>query len=172
MEHITLESIYEAYYQKVKFFVMKKVGDQDAVEDLVSDIFLKISSNMDRYDPEKAAISTWVYTIANNTVLDYYRTRKVHGQIPEENGENGSLPESLVDAEELDAGLIAAERLEELAAAMEQIPQRSRDIIILHYYGGLTLKEAAQKMGMSYANIKLVHKKALLQLRSIMTELA
>ena len=45
------------------------------------------------------------------------------------------------------------------------LKERERDLILLHYYKGLTLKEVADKMGMSYINAKVIHKKALAALR-------
>ncbi len=165
MAAVSIESIYTEYYKKVSYFVLKKVGDQMTAEDIVSDVFLKISANIDRFDPEKAAVSTWVYTIANNTVLDYYRTRKVYSEIPSENGESGALPEALVDSAPLDSALIKEDELNELADALVSIPERLRDIIILHYYQNMSLKECAFRMGMSYANIKILHKKALTELK-------
>lgn len=171
MGAVSVEEIYRDYYKKVSFFVMKKVGNDQITEDIVSDIFLKITGNIERFDPTKAAVSTWVYTIANNTVLDYYRTRKVYSEIPAENGESGALPEALVDSAPLDLALIANDELTELAEALAGIPERLRDIVILHYYENLTLKEVAVRMGMSYANVKILHKKALLELRGLLGEI-
>lgn len=165
MEDLCLENIYQEYHQKVCRFVLKKVSDSEISEDLVSDIFLKIAANLNRYDAQKSALSTWIYTISSNTVLDYYRTRRIHSELPEENGENGAMPQILVSTSPLDSNLLAEEALTELATALETLPQRSRDLIILHYYGNLTLKEVALKLGMSYANVKLVHKKALAELK-------
>ncbi len=166
MQKPSLEEIYNAYYKKIYSFVMRKISDIDAAEDLVSDIFLKVAANIDRFDPDKACISTWLYTIANNTVLDYYRTRKVHEPIPDENGSEGMMPEALVDTRDIESEIIANEELEELANALEHISVRSRDVIVLHYYGNMTLKDVAQRMGMSYANVKIVHKKALQELKA------
>lgn len=168
MESLCLEKIYQDYYPKVCRFVLKKIADSETSEDLVSDIFVKVAANLDRYDREKASLSTWIYTISNNTLLDYYRSRKIHRELPDENGEEGRMPESLVDASPLDSDLLADEALEGLALALEALPRRSRDLIILHYYEGLSLKEIALKLGMSYANVKLIHKKALAQLRAEM----
>lgn len=165
MQQSSLEEIYNAYYKKIYSFVMRKVSDIDITEDLVSDIFLKVAANIDRFDPDKACLSTWLYTIANNTVLDYYRTRKVHEVIPDENGSEGMMPEALIDAGDIESEIIANEELEELADALEHISERSRDVIVLHYYGNMTLKDVAQRMGMSYANVKIVHKKALQELK-------
>ena len=60
------------------------------------------------------------------------------------------------------------EPVPETEEALEKLPQRERDLIILHYYTGLTLKEVAVKMSMSYSNTKLVHNKALMLLRNRM----
>ena len=60
------------------------------------------------------------------------------------------------------------ETLDELAEALEQLEQRKRDLIILHYYSGYTLKQTAEKMQMSYANAKIMHTKALRELKKLM----
>ena len=58
-----------------------------------------------------------------------------------------------------------AETLDLLAYSLEKLEERLRDIIILHYYGGKKLKEIAEAMHMSYPNMKLLHRKALGQLK-------
>lgn len=165
---VSLEEIYQEYYPKVTGLVYKKVGDRDAVEDLVEDIFLKIAQNLDRYDPDKASLSTWIYTIASRMIMDYYRGRRLFLEIPNESGEEGSLPEVLVDDKALDANLLLEEQLELLAEGLTQLKQKERDIVILYYYKDITLKEAAQVMGMSYANAKVLHKKALNKLHKVL----
>ena len=67
------------------------------------------------------------------------------------------------------AGILEEETLEELASALEKLPPRERDLIVLHYYHNLQLKEIAQIMGMSYSNCKVIHSKALARLRQHMT---
>ena len=161
MAAVTLEQVYRDYYDKVTRFVRKKVADPTDAEDLVSEVFLKLTKNWDKFDPEKASASTWVYTIANNTVVDYYRTRKVHVEMPDEAEETRGLPQELIDYAAPDEQLMRAESLNDLARALEQLKEKERDLIILHYYQNMTLKEVAEKMGMSYINAKVIHKKAL-----------
>ncbi|MBR1892829.1 MAG: hypothetical protein IJ815_04795 [Lachnospiraceae bacterium] len=55
-----------------------------------------------------------------------------------------------------------------LADALEKLDMRLCDIVLLHYYGGKTLKEIASAMNMSYPNMKILHKKALGQLRKLL----
>ena len=63
------------------------------------------------------------------------------------------------------AEVTAATSPEELAAALEKLPQRERDVIILHYYSGISLREISEAIGMSYSNMKIIHRKALAGLK-------
>ena len=67
------QEIYEDYYDKVLSFIRARVNVQQDAEDLTSDVFLKCYKNIEKYDPERAAVSTWIFTIANNTLKNHYR---------------------------------------------------------------------------------------------------
>lgn len=169
MAEWSLEQVYRTYHDRVYWLIYKKIGDPDTAEDLTSDVFAKVTQHLDRYDPAKAGMGTWVYTIANRTLTDYFRTRKIHLELPTESGEEGSFPEVLIEDEDPGAELYLEEQLDELVRALQSLPERERDLIILHYYSGLTLKVIAGKMGMSYANAKVVHKKALNGLKAFLS---
>ena len=87
-------------------------------------------------------------------MTDYYRTRRIHTSYDEVY----ELPAPEKDRDMLDT----------LADALMILKERERDLILLHYYKGLTLKEVADKMGMSYINAKVIHKNALTCLRQTM----
>ncbi len=150
-----MEEIYNEYHDKIRNYVRSKISNSWDVEELTSEIFLKICKNKDTFDSSKAARSTWVYTIARNTVIDYLRTKK-YEQI---------LPVEIEDKHEIDESILKNEMLELLADALEELDERSRMIIIQHYYNEISLKELAQKLGMSYSNIKIIHHKALQKMK-------
>ena len=101
------------------------------------------------------SLSTWIYTITRNTVIDYFREIKTHIEFLDE-----------IEADTLSAdSLVDDELLEDLAYALETLSERERDLIILHYYKGYTLKRISEMMDMSYINAKLIHTKALSMLR-------
>lgn len=152
------EQLYIEYADKVMGYIRSKITNQADAEDLHSTVFLKVYQKFDTFDQTKASVSTWIYTITKNTVTDFFRTRHVHSEIEED----------ILDEGDEYQGILDEETLNELADAMEKLPERERDLIILHYYTGLTLKEVAVKMGMSYSNTKLVHNKALMLLRNRM----
>lgn len=154
---MTQEEVYRQYHDRIQYYIMGKVSDYHVAEDLTSTVFLKISQKFAEYDESKASISTWIYTIANNTVIDFYRTHKVHEEVPEEIAVSG----------EIDDELLRSEQLSELAGALRKLSERERDIIILHFYHNRTIKEIAAEMNMSYGNVKVVQQKALMKLRGM-----
>ena len=145
------EQIYLQYHDKVRAYVRRKIQDPHDVEDLVSAVFMKIVQKLDSYDPAKASVSTWVYTITRNTVTDYFRTRR----------SMVAFEDYMVDETEL-----ADDALDCLADALVSLKEKERDLIVLHYYSGHTLKTVAEMMGMSYINTKVIHKKALTSLQA------
>ncbi len=66
--------LYDEFMPKVFAFIHYKVNDGPTTEDLTSLVFEKALANFTRYSSDKAAFNTWVFTIARNTVIDYYRT--------------------------------------------------------------------------------------------------
>ena len=117
---LTYDEVYENYSDKVMHYILSKISSRSDAEDLFSTVFLKVFEKFPSFDQSKASVSTWVYTIARNTLI-------------------------------------------------EKLPPRERDLIVLHYYHNLQLKEIAQIMGMSYSNCKVIHSKALARLRQHMT---
>ena len=151
---MTVEGIYREFYPKILRYVRSRISSQEA-EDLCSAIWLKIQKGLAGSDSRKASLSTWIFTITRNAVTDYFRTRRTEEELSEE----------IAASEDPADGMMEEEALEELAAALEKLPTRECDIIILHYYTGISLKEIAARMGMSYSNLKLIHGKALSLLR-------
>lgn len=146
--------IYEDYSLKVRNFILSKVNDFALAEDLTSDVFLKVFSKIDSFDPKKASLSTWIFTIARHRLIDYYRTRKVNVELPEDL--TYDIDESICDEDNLKA----------LKKAIGNLNEKERDVIILHYYSKMTLKDIANKMGISYAYAKMIHSKALEKMKN------
>ncbi len=68
----------------------------------------------------------------------------------------------------LEEALSAKMRLEELEAALERLPEREKDIIILRFYSGLPSKEVAARMGLSDGNVRYLQTQALKKLRTML----
>ena len=150
------EELYLRYKDKVLGYIRSHVGDPYDAEDLCSAVFVKVYSRLGSYTESLASVSTWIYSITRNTVIDYYRTRRVHAPIDED------LPVE----DSTDEALLREESLRSLADALKALPRELSDLIILRYYKNLTLTEIAEKMHLSYGVTKNRHREALLRLRT------
>ncbi|MCR4591014.1 MAG: sigma-70 family RNA polymerase sigma factor [Lachnospiraceae bacterium] len=146
-----IETIYTDYHEKVLYFIRCKVNSVDDAEDICSDVFMKVQNKFSDFDSEKASLSTWIFTIARNTVIDFYRKTRVTEEIPED----------LSSDFEVDSGLLNRETLSALADALEKLSDEERTVIVLHYYEGLSLKDIEENTGLSYGQVKLRHNSAL-----------
>jgi len=152
---LDLEQIYLEYSGKVMGYIRARVHGYADAEDLCADVFEKVQRKLSEYDASKASVSTWIFTITRNTVIDYFRRYKAFSE-PDEN---------LSDDSEVDEGLMNAEMLDELADALDALPDELRTLIVLRYYDGKPLTEVAEVMGLSYGAVKLRHQSALTKLR-------
>ena len=153
-----LETLYTQYSSKVMGYIYARVRNRADAEDLCADVFEKVQRKLDGFDPAKASVSTWIFTITRNTVIDHYRRSKPSEE-PDEN---------LSDETEVDEELLNNEMLSELTAALRALPEEMRDIIVLRYYDGKPLTEVAEIMGLSYGAVKLRHQSAMAKLRRLM----
>ena len=154
--------IYTQYRDKVFGFVRSKIYNQTEVEDIVQTVFLKVYSNLDKYDETKASLSTWIYIITRNTVYDYLKDKRDHPVL--------ELIENTEESEEkTDDSLLNQEALEELACALQKLPQNQRDIIILIYYHGKPKTEVAKILDITYGQLRYLHDKALSRLKETLS---
>lgn len=154
--------IYEEYRSKIFGYVSSKIYNRTEVEDVVSSIFLKICKNIEKFDSQKASLSTWIYTITRNTVYDRLKSMRDHPSF--------ELDERMPASENVEDGILAEETLEELAAALEKLPQDERDIIILIYYKKLDRKTVAESFGITYGQLRYLHDKAIQKLEKLIVK--
>ena len=152
------EQLYSEFKDKVTSYVRGKVTNEQDVQDIVSEVFVKVFEGLSGYDESKASFSTWIYTITRNTVADHFRSAKRFCELPEEICSDGGIEQELINEE----------TLERLANALLKLGERERDIVVLRYYSGKTLVDIAKMLGISYSYAKLLHSSALKTLRSLL----
>ena len=158
MDRPDMALIYSQYHTKVMGYIYARLRSRADAEDLCQDVFEKVHLKLDSFDPEKASVSTWIYSITRNSVIDFYRRSRPAAE----------LDENLAHDAMVDDDLLNDETLEELAQALAKLPAQLREIVVLRYYDGIPLTEIAKKTGLSYGAVKLRHAKALGLLRQEM----
>lgn len=154
-----LETIYIEYKDKVTAYLSGKVGNITVAEELCSDVFVKVAAALDRFDSQKASVSTWIYRIAHNTLCDYYRTRHEHASLEDYFD---------VDDKVLEETVCRDDSLDALADALEALPPRERELIVRRYYYGETLKMIAARFSVSYAYVRILHTNALKKMKKFL----
>lgn len=120
---------------------------REEIEDLVSEVFIKVFRNLHRYRAEHP-FSTWLYRLAANHVLDHGRRRQRQGGRVE-------LPADLADpAPDPGESFEVRERSRLVRDALEGVAPRYRETMFLVYVEGLQLDEAASILGLPLGTVK------------------
>ena len=72
----TFEQIYKEYKDRLLFFIRGYVKSEVVAEEILQDVFIKVNEHKDNYDVYKAKLNTWLYSIAKNKVVDYFRSKE------------------------------------------------------------------------------------------------
>lgn len=131
------------HFQYSLFGFLGRMGfsRQDA-EDIAQDVFLKVWRYRASYDPAKARVSTWLFTIARNTALSKLQGNAAQGAKVQ------LVPEYDVELtadkhREPDQQLLQRQARQQLTNAMQQLPLDDRSVIALFYIDELTSAQAA-----------------------------
>src|ERR1051326_1164607 len=75
-EQAAFTELYNLYFKKIYRFIYFRVSHKEVAEDLSEDVFVKVFSKLSSLSSD-ASFEGWLYQIARNTVIDYYRDKKI-----------------------------------------------------------------------------------------------
>ena len=141
--------LYDLYFPKIFRYVNWRVGSRTDAEDLVSDIFTKTLSKLNQFKWQKGAtFSSWIFRIAYNTVVDYYRTKHKRDYINIDD-----LPEIPADLILPDEDLDRQRLFKELYQMIQELPERQAEVITMRFFTGMKNKEIAKVLGISEKSV-------------------
>jgi RNA polymerase sigma-70 factor (ECF subfamily) len=155
--------LYNKYFPRLYKYVLYRVGDINAAEDLVSEVFEKVFVKYNTYNPVKGKFSTWLFAIANNAIINHFR-------------KNNNRYAEPVDIEKVESkyrleDLIVDQELKELLLkAIMSLDDRQRNIIALKFGACFKNRQIAQMMNISESNIGTIIYRSLKKLRDILQE--
>jgi RNA polymerase sigma-70 factor (ECF subfamily) len=145
--------LYEAYFDRVYRFIFFRVTDEQAAEDLASQVFLRAWENLHRYHP-RGPFLAWLYAIARNAVIDTYRTRKPTVSL------EIAAPLPAKDAK-LDDRMELELDVKSLQAAMQKLTAEQQEVITLKFIADYDTAQIAKHMRKSEGAIRAVQMRAL-----------
>ena len=157
------EQIYCEYYLRLVKYVRKKISSIQDAEEIVQDTFAALYRNFDRYDPEKASVSTWVYVAVNNRLKNYYRDRKISVSLDDEDN-----PIDIADEDLIEQAMEFEEMRRMLLGAVEQLSGDEQKIVKDTYFTKKTSAQIGEEMNLSAVNVRVKCSRALKKLKNIL----
>lgn len=155
------DNIYQHYVVKLKNYFRPKVSNNEfEAEDLTSQTFEKALRNIKKFKWQGVSFSSWLYKIANNTLIDFYRKNKNSVEITEGIYQNLKDESKLIEDQAMDA-----DTKQKIGLILSELPEREQKIIKLKFYDGLGNKEIAKQMKISETNVGTVLHRITLKLR-------
>ncbi|MHB8869492.1 MAG: RNA polymerase sigma factor SigZ [Thermoleophilia bacterium] len=137
----SISDIWSEYKSRLRSYVAGRVREPDVVDDILQDIFLKACENLHSLR-ERGSVAPWLYRIASNVIADHYRSQKPWTE----------LPEVLATSEQ------ERDPVAELAACLQplidDLPEMYRLALTLSEIEGMSQKEVAAHLGLSYSGAK------------------
>ncbi len=137
------EAIWREFSDQLKQFVRRRIVDTSLEDDILQDVFLKIHSRIATLK-DSTKIRGWLYQIARNTIIDYYRNKTIKTAISEPSLAFDELPQNEV-FQDVASGL---------KTMIEELPEKYAQALLLTEFQGLTQKELAQRLGISVSSAK------------------
>lgn len=151
--------LYREHLAAVFNYCLFRVGDRAVAEDLTADTFERAWRARRRYRPERAAFSTWLFTVARRVVSNWLRWRARRRVI--------QLDDCLADSTPLpEAQLETAERQAHLRCLIRVLNAHEQELIALKFGAGLTNRRIAQLLGESETAIGSAVFRAMRKLRT------
>ena len=159
MDKQLLEKLYDAYYQEIYLYVYALCKNHEWAADLTQETFLKALLSLDQSHTNMRA---WLYTGARN--LYYNEVSKNRRVMYVDEYENETEDRANIPLE----NILSKERNRLLYHAIEHLPERQREIVMMQYFGGLGQKEIAKVLHMTPENVRVSAHRAKKQMKNYM----
>lgn len=139
--------LYDTHVRKIYDYIYFKTYHKETAEDLTSITFMKALEALDGFDAETGSFPAWLYSVARNAVIDFYRTRR----------SSIALDDVWDLAAETDVEMDACnrEQYKLIHDALSSLPSEKRDLVILRLWQDLSFAEIAEIRGETEGQCKM-----------------
>jgi RNA polymerase sigma factor (sigma-70 family) len=155
-DQVSYRAIMKKYHDQVYNLLYRMVHDKDEVEDLTQEAFIKAFNSLKNFN-EEFAFSTWLYKIATNNCIDYIRKRKlqtfsIDKPLESKDGEYSfEIPDSTYVP---DKTLIEGQRSKILEDAVNSLPEKYRQVILMRHTEDKDYQEIADELKLPLGTVK------------------
>lgn len=153
MQHHRVAELYQHHADSIRRFMYRRTGDMALSEDLCNDVFVRIIEGLPNYTDRGLPIEAWMYRIARDRVIDYYRKQN-HRQV-----------HSLNEGDAVVSDASAVESDDTLQQMLAQLNPEQQQVLLLRYRDDLTFAQIAQTMQRSEGAVKQLRLRGIQQLK-------
>jgi len=159
-------------------FLLGLTGRPDASDDIFQDVFLKFAEKPKLYKP-KSKFRAWLFSVARNSAMDYFRKMNVRREISLEHGSADDSPDfagspcsKLQDRKTLRPDLLFenSRLARDISEALASLPRKQREIFYMRHYSGLSFKEISEMLGEPVGTLLSRMSRAAAALRAILED--
>lgn len=151
-------SIYQQFREPLKNFISKRIADEATAEDILHDLFVRIHDQLGSLK-EKEKLAPWLYSIARNAVIDFYRKKRVFVETPDDLALNtetfNDVPDKLFPV---------------VRSMADRLPDNYREALLLSDFEGLKQAVIAERLGISLPGAKSRIQRARKMLKDLLLE--
>lgn len=145
MTNENIESIWVNLNGKLYSFILGKVNDKSVAEDILHDLYIRIHASIDTLKDD-TKIQSWIYQIARNLIIDYYRSIQKQSLVQ---------PQLLTErSDEYPDNDYMSEAIEDMIKMMSNLPSEYCEALCLTEIQGMSQKAYSKKIGISYSGAK------------------
>ena len=154
--------LYEGHFDKIYRYVTLRMGDQTEAEDLTQQVFVKALQSISSFRWKGIPFAAWLFRIARNQLVDYFRKKKKYATAPLDESLTGSdINPQLAVERKLD--------IEQLLLATKRLTEAQREVISLRFASELSIAQVAKIMDKSQGAVKALQHSAIVALRKILS---
>lgn len=150
----------EHFYPKIYAFIYYRANSREDAADITGEVFIKM---VEAIEKQNGFFQAWLFKIAKNLVVDYYRHREIRQEVP--------LTEDLVEQREGPEDQMANSIIQErMKKGINKLSDEQQQVIVLKFINGFSNGEISQIMSKSRESIRALQFRGLTKLRKILKE--
>jgi RNA polymerase sigma-70 factor (ECF subfamily) len=157
----TPEDIWNEFSSSLHQFIVSRVDDRAAADDILQEVFIKITRSVSQLR-DATRLRPWLYRITRNAIIDHFRQNRPEVPLPENLQEHAGEGENQA---EISPGLASCVRV-----LINRLPRKYREAIELTEFGGLTQIAMGEKLGLSPSGAKSRTQRARIMIRELLLE--
>lgn len=163
------EQIWKEVHRGLGTFIGKRVANEAEADDILQEVFLRMHARLDSLkDPDK--VTSWLYQIARNAVVDYYRSPERRKEIPAGLAADVEIGVPAVAPSDHTSDRLRTELADCLRPMLDRMSRDYREAVALVELEGLTQQAAATRMGLSLSGMKSRVQRGRRQLKRMLDE--